>query len=293
MADLYTCPWCRAVSDASTTDCPNCGAPIDVRKATTESGWIELPPVKDMARIQFGQSNCQIEGKYVPVADMNLAGDEWVYFNHHTLLWQEPAIQLEPMPMRGGFKRMMAGLPLIMLSAKGRGHVALSEDRPGELIPVPLDPGYGVDVREHHFLVATSSSGYDYFQTGVWFTTRNGDDRETHYPLGQYMDRFVAGAQPGLLLLHAGGNVFLRWLAEGETILLKPPSLLFKDPMVQMWLHFEHPRDQARYWKSWGSRYLWLAVRGPGRVAVQSAYGHLHDPGYNLVKASPNTSFRW
>ena len=27
-----------------------------------------------MARLQFGQSYCQIEGEYVPVADFNLSG---------------------------------------------------------------------------------------------------------------------------------------------------------------------------------------------------------------------------
>jgi uncharacterized protein (AIM24 family) len=293
MAEIYTCPWCRHVSDAGTTACSNCGAPVDLREAATDSGWIELPPVKDMARIQFGQSSCQIEGTYVPVADMNLAGDESVAFNHHTLLWKEPAIQLQPMSLKGGFKRMMAGLPLIMLQATGVGHVALSEDRPGELIPVPLDPGYAVDVREHHFLVSTGSIAYDYFKSDVWFTTRSGDDTETHYPLGQYMDRFIAVDRPGFLLLHAGGNVFLRGLADGETIFVKPPALLFKDPTVQAWLHLEHPRDNVRSWRSWGSRYLWLAVRGPGRVAIQSAYERLEDPGTNLSRTSPSTTSRW
>lgn len=293
MADIYTCPWCRAVGDGSDTACANCGAPVDVRNVTTDSGWVELPPVKDMARIQFGQSSCQIEGMYVPVADIRLAGDQSVYFNHHTLLWQEPTVQLQPMSMRGGFKRMMAGLPLIMLEGRGVGHIALSEDRPGELIPVPLDPGYAVDVREHHFVVATGTIAYDYLEAGVWFTTRNGDETETHYPLGRYMDRFTAADQAGLLLLHAGGNVFLRALADEETIFVKPPALLFKDPTVQMWLHLEHPRDQVRSWRSWGSRYLWLALRGPGRVAVQSAYERLEDPGYNLVRSSPNTTSRW
>ena len=36
-----------------------------------------------MARLQFGQSYCQIEGTYVPVADFNLVEGEGVYFAHH------------------------------------------------------------------------------------------------------------------------------------------------------------------------------------------------------------------
>src|SRR5206468_7583160 len=73
------------------------------------------------------------------------------------------------------------------------------------LTPVPLDPGQAIDVREHHFLVATGAIGYDWFKTNVWFTTSQGDEQETHYPLGMYMDRFYAAEQPGLLLLHICG----------------------------------------------------------------------------------------
>src|SRR5438132_7666027 len=205
---MYTCPWCRFVSDTSSPACPNCGAPVDLRQATTDSGWIELPPIKDMARIQFGQSSCQIEGAYVPVADMNLAEGDSVYFSHHVLLWTEPSVQLSPMSMSGGWKRVMSGLPLVMMEAKGPGHVAFSEDRPGEVIAFPLDPGQAVDVREHHFLVASGSVDYTWFQTNIWFKTRSGNETETHYPLGMFMDRFSSPAQPGLLLLHAGGNTF-------------------------------------------------------------------------------------
>jgi len=50
------------------------------------------------------------------------------------------------------------------------------------------------------------------------------------------MDRFYAQQQPGLLLLHAAGNSFERTLAPGETILIKPNSLLFKDSTVAMQL---------------------------------------------------------
>jgi uncharacterized protein (AIM24 family) len=293
MADVYTCPWCRAVSDAGTASCPNCGAPVDITRATTESGWIELPPIKDMARIQFGHSTCQIEGMYVPVADMNLAEGDGVYFNHHVLLWMEPNVRIGAMPMNGAWKRMKAEMPLVMMESFGPGHIAFSEDRPGELIALPLDPGQAIDVREHHFLVATHSVTYDWFQTNIWFRTRDGDDTETHYPLGQYMDRFSTPTDPGLLLIHAGGNTFLRMLGVGETILIKPTALLFKDPTVESWLHFEHPGNQIRTWRAWGNRYLWLAVRGPGRVAVQSAYARLADPGTNLVNASTNTKHQW
>ena len=43
-----------------------------------------------MARLQFGQSHCQIEGTTVPVADFTLAQQDMVYFSHHVLLWTDP-----------------------------------------------------------------------------------------------------------------------------------------------------------------------------------------------------------
>ena len=62
-----------------------------------------------MARIQFGQSACQIEGTYVPSADFKLAGDDWIYFSHHHVLWTETTVQMQPMSMAGGWNRVRAG----------------------------------------------------------------------------------------------------------------------------------------------------------------------------------------
>jgi uncharacterized protein (AIM24 family) len=165
-------------------------------------------------------------------------------------------------------------------------------DRPGETVAVPLNVGQGIDVQEHHFLAATNQVGYDYFNSGIWYTTRNGDETETHYPVGQFLDRFYALEQHGLLLLHAGGNVFLRELGAGETILIKPPSLLYKDPHVGMALHFEQPRG-ASMWQSRQYRYVWLRLWGPGRVCIQSQYGHFHDSGNRITRGSQSTQYQW
>jgi uncharacterized protein (AIM24 family) len=289
----HTCPWCGLATDGTRLSCPACGATIDVKDVVSNSGWTELPGRRDMAKLQFGNSHCQIEGTYVPVADFNLSPADGVYFSHHVLLWKEPQVNITRMPLKGAWKRMFAGLPLIMTQAVGPGHIAFSQDAPGEVIALPLQPGQGVDVREHIFMVATLNITYDWFSTNVWFNTRNGDETETHYPLGAFMDRFYAPQTPGLLLLHAAGNVFTRHIPQGQTILVKPTALLFKDPTVQMQLHFEHPNGTTRSWRSWGERYLWLRLFGPGRVAVQSAYAHMHDNGRNITRHSPATRQRW
>ena len=288
-----TCRWCGAVSDGSVLSCPGCGATLTEMPVVAASGWGQLPGRKDMAKLQFGNSFCQIEGMYVPVADLNLAAGDSVYFAHHVLLWKDAQIQVTTMPMKGAWKRMFAGLPLIMTQAEGPGHIAFSRDAPGEMLALPLQPGHAVDVREHLFMIATGSVAYDWFEPGIYFTTKNGDDTETHYPIGMFMDRFTAPQVPGLLLLHAAGNVFVRQLAPQQSILVKPSALIFKDPSVSMHLHFEHPRFKYGGWGTWSNRYLWLRVRGPGRVALQSVFEPAEGEDRAIYRHSQATSQQW
>jgi len=290
---VYTCTWCGQATDGTALSCPACGAQVDVRDIVSESGWTELPGRKDMAKLQFGRSFCQIEGTYVPVADMSLAQGDSIYFAHHVLLWMDGQVKVSAMSLKGAWKRMLAGMPLIMTQAEGPGHIAFSRDAPGELVALPLSPGQAVDVREHLFLVATSTVAYDWIPSNIWFTTQQGNESETHYPLGLFLDRFTAPQVPGLLLLHAAGNVFVRQLAQGQSILVKPTALLFKDPTVQMQLHFERPAGTWRSWRSWGDRYVWLRLWGPGRVAVQSAFEPVEDNGRTISNHSGGTERQW
>jgi len=287
------CPWCRSNVDSGQLSCPKCGAALDAAQLVTRSGWAQLPGRKDMAKIQFGSSSCQIEGNYVPVADMNLSPQDSVYFTHHVLLWKDSQVNVTAMSLKGGFKRLFAGMPLVMTQAQGPGHIAFSKDNPGELISVPLQPGQELDVKEHLFLAATTSVEYDWFSTNIWFQTQSGNDTETHYPIGMYMDRFVAPQTPGLLLLHAGGNVFVRDLAPGQTILVKPTSLIFKDPAVEMHLHFEQPGQIFSGWGSWATRYMWLRLIGPGRVAIQSVFDRIEGESRNITGFSYATEQLW
>lgn len=277
----YACPWCNRTSAlaADARTCPACGAAVDVRRTADDAGWVELPPIRDMARLQFGESRCQVEGNYVPVVDFDLSPRDHLYFNHHVLLWKEPRTNLTTMPMRGWWRRLWAGLPLVMVRADGPGRIAFSNDAPGEIIAVPLEAGLSVDVRAGAFLVASGQVHYDWLASGVWYRTAEG----WHYPLGRYLDRFTAVDGHGLLLLHGAGNVFVRDLAPGETRLVKPTALVYAEPGVTMALHVEHPRGFNNWWQR---RYVWLSLCGPGRVAIQSAGKHWDDPHYPVTAMS-------
>jgi len=287
----YTCAYCRLDSDGSATSCAHCGAPVDVRARVSVSGWESQPAIADMAKIQFAHSTVQISGMYVPAAEFRLAPGEGVFFSHTSLLWADEQVQLGNQPLKGAWNRKMAGLDLVMMEATGPGTMALSDNHAGETIAVPLMPGRAVDVREHRFLCATLNVGYDWFQSGVWYTTRDGDETETHYPAGMYVDRFTATDTPGLLMLHGRGNVFLRDLAPGQTICIHPGSFVWKDASVSMMMHLERPASGG-WFVSWQPSTPWLRLAGPGRVAMSSAYDHAEGTG-RIVNSSAASTVDW
>ncbi|GAA1318352.1 AIM24 family protein [Actinocatenispora thailandica] len=289
----YTCRYCRHSSDPTGVSCPRCGAPVDVTAAVTRSGWQRQEPITDMARIQFGQSYLQVEGTQVPVADFTLAGDESIYFSHHSLLWTDPQARLASMGLSGGWKRVMSGLPLFMITGRGPGHIALSDNHAGDLVCLPLEHGQSIWTREHRFLAATGNVTYDWQNTGIWFRTRNGDETETHYPIGMFGDVFTARDAPGLLLLHSPGNTFVRDLAPNQPLLIQPSALLYRDRSVQMHLHLEYPRSNGGFFtRSYSYRNVWLRLIGPGRVAVSSVT-EPPEASNPIVRSSPVTSWRW
>jgi uncharacterized protein (AIM24 family) len=279
----YRCAYCRLSSDGLSATCPSCGAPVDVREVRDDEGWVEQPAIPDMARIQFGQSRCQISGTYVPVAEMDLAAGDRVYFSHHVLLWSEPSTQLALHPMKRAWDRRKAGMPLVMLEASGPGRIAFSDDDPGELIAVPLEAGRSIDVAEHHFLVATVPVSYDWFNSPVWML----EATEYRFPQGRHMDRFSAD-QRGLLLLHSRGNTFMRDLGEGERIYIAPGALVYKDQSVQMNIHMERPASPRAHWLF----IPLIRLIGPGRVAIQSQYEHEYEACYGWNKLGPEGSWR-
>jgi uncharacterized protein (AIM24 family) len=267
----YVCGFCGTGSPGDALSCPACGSPVDFERVVSASGWEELPGVKDMARLQVGRSYCQVEGTFVPVADFTLAEGDWVYFGHHVLLWTDPAIQLGTMSMAGSWRRMLGGMPVIMAQAQGPGRIAFSSDEPGEMVALPIHPGQAVDVREHAFVVATGNVSYDAVNPNIFVSVGTGKEREQHYPVGAYMDRFTAVGTPGLVILHARGNVLLRHLGPDDTILVHPSALFFKDPTVQMHLHAEYAASTGGA-AAWNGAFLWLRLYGPGRVAIRSAF---------------------
>ena len=60
-----------------------------------------------------------------------------------------------------------------------------------------------------------------------------------------------------------------------------------------MQLHVEFPAAGVQLWRTWGNRYLWLRVTGPGRVGLQSSYDRLEDPGTDFLDSCQYTQHLW
>jgi uncharacterized protein (AIM24 family) len=261
--DRIECQWCHGQSPADSKTCDICGAPLDVKNLVSDSGWREAPRLRDMTEFKFGSSTCQVEGELVPVAEINLGGGDGVFFEHHVLLWKDPAVPLGVLPMGGGMKRLLGGMPLVISTASGPGRIAFSRDASGEVVVLPLHPSMELDVREHAFLLASHSIQYSFVRLKGLTNMMHGGE--------MYMDRFVTGGEQGLLLLHGFGNVFQRTLAQGEKILVEPGGFLYKDSSVDLQVRQQKVKTGLM------RHGMYLAeLSGPGRVGIQSMYVHHH-----------------
>ncbi len=259
------CQWCQSMNEKTALTCRSCGAPLDIRNLVSESGWREAPRIKDMTEIQFNASTCQVEGEIVPVAEINLAPRDAIFFEHHVMLWKDERVPLSVMQLGGGFKRAFAGMPFIISVASGPGRIAFSRDATGELVVLPLHPGMELDVREHAFLLASHQINYSFVRVKGLTNILFGGQ-------GMYMDRFVTGGAQGLLILHGYGNVFERRLAPGESIMVEPGAFLYKDSTVTMNVEFQKLGTGF-----FGGTTMSLArMTGPGRIGIQSMYVHHH-----------------
>lgn len=253
------CSWCRALNDSGRSTCEHCGAPLDEAAVVTESGWRAAPRLRDHTSFHALSSTCEVEGEIVPVAEFNLGSGDGLFFEHHCLLWKEPAVALGAHRLGGGIKRMLGGMPYMITTATGPGRLAFSRDSAGELVVLPLEAAQEIDVREHAFLVATAGVHYDFVRIeGVSNVVHGG---------GLFMDRFVASAGPGLLLLHGSGNVFERTLAEGESLFVEPGAFLYKERSVSMQVDRQAVRTSIA-----GHRLFLARMTGPGRLGIQSMY---------------------
>jgi len=224
-------------------------------------------PVQLTTNVQdetFGGVTYHIEGELVPALQIELSNTS-VYFEHHILLWKDPAVAVALRPMKGAFKRMLAGMPFLLTGATGPGRIAFSRDAAGHVFGLHLKPGMSVDVREHQWLAATDKVEYT-------FQRVKGAANMLLGGTGFFIDTFSSPASEGILWLHGFGNVFEVTLAPGEQIDIEPGGWIYKERTVQMQTMLQ--RLSTGIFASAG-QLCWNRFTGPGKIALQSMYYHM------------------
>ena len=267
------CPTCQAPLLPGARFCASCGAPA--AQVTQVGSYAEPVPESDNPKepIRLGDMTIKVEGELVPVVDVELGSQQTVYFEHHILLWKQPNVTLGFMGLQNAAKRIFSGLQIFISTARGPGNIAFSREAPGQVVALRLKPGQSVDVREHQFLLATSNVDYSfYWQTGI--------ANVLFARTGLFVDRFIAKAGEGVVLLHGYGNVFEKTLQPGEMLDVEPGAWLWKDSSVRM--------DTVSVLSSQGGGGLLGALGafvggaalqlnrfyGPGRIGLQSMTYH-------------------
>ena len=166
-------------------------------------------------------------------------------------------------PVRGALKRMMAGMQVFLTEARGSGMIAFSRAGAGHIVPIHLERGRELHVREHQFLAATDDIDYS-------FERVRGISNMLFGGTGFFIDKFHSHQGDGILWLHGYGNVFEKVLAPGESIDIEPGGWLYKDPGVRM----ETLMDRLTSGFFGGVNLILNRFTGPGRVGIQSMYLH-------------------
>lgn len=242
------------------------------QRAVIRENGADMPSAPKIlpTQIQEGTSTgirYRLEGELVPALHMALDGSVPVYFEHHVLLWKYPNLQIGLHPLRKGLvRRAFAGMPLLLLQVESPGEVAFSRDAPGHIVPLHLQAGEGIQVREHQFLAATQNVEYDYSRMKGFANMMFGG--------GFFIDQFMCSNGEGVVWVHGYGNVFEKTLEPGESIDIEPGGWLYYDHSVSM--------SQEAYgfktgFLSGGGSLVFNRFTGPGRVGLQSAY--YHPPG--------------
>ena len=207
----------------------------------------------------------RIDGELVPVLHIRVNGQMPVYFEHHVILWKDPALMIGMHQMKGAFKRLVAGMPIFMTETQGAGEVAFSRDDPGHVLSLHLQQGQAIQVREHQFLAATGNVDYT-------FNRVKGVANMLFGGTGFFIDRFQSIQGEGVVWLHGYGNVFEKTLDPGEQIDVEAGGWVYRDDSVGM--------QQTVYGLKTGvfggtGNLVFNRFTGPGRVGIQSAYVHL------------------
>jgi uncharacterized protein (TIGR00266 family) len=164
--------------------------------------------------------------------------------------------------LMGAGKRLLTGESLFMTVFQNRGpmkrKVAFGAPYPGKIIPIHLsDVGGDLMAQKDAFLCAAKG-----VSLGIAFTKRFGAG--LFGGEGFILERLQGD---GLAFLHAGGTIYQRDLAPGETLRVDTGCIVAFQPSVAYDIQFVGGIKTAIFG---GEGLFFATLRGPGRVWLQS-----------------------
>lgn len=240
------------------------------------SGWLQRPRPTSRTKVEFGPTGSATEhsqltliGGLAPAFDVELQPSQRAIVKPSELLMVMGQPQMTPAGavLTLDQELQVAG-PDIMVTGPCR--LTLSGDRVGQAVVIPLEEGEEL-VTQGMLVLWTRELTWSR-EPGIVTT----------------VVRFTAPAGAGsghVVVLHAAGAVLNRELADGESVLVAPHSLLYAQSSVVRRAVAEY----SDYDRGSRSRQWWLRVTGPGRLGLQSAAGRGTgiDSGPVMSGASP------
>ncbi len=205
------------------------------------------------------QVKFRIRGGIAPVVEWDMDGSYALFFEHYVLMYRDPAVAVSGSIPKGAMKRVIGNMPIVLAKAQGSGRLALGRSAPGEIVGVPVAPGQMIEVREHQFLAATDTLAYGFNRVrGISNLLFGGN--------GFFVDTFQSSRDPGVVWIHAHGNLIEVDLGRGEQLDVEPSRWCYKDPTVKM---TTVPINvSAGLFAS--SSFMLNRFTGPGRLGLQS-----------------------
>jgi uncharacterized protein (AIM24 family) len=197
-----------------------------------------------------------IKGTTLPVLEITLKQGESVISTHGELSWMSPNIVLSQTTGGGGGRGgFLAGVKRAI--GAGTGMVAFATKAPGQILPMPINPGGGVLVHRHGFLCGTpgitaTASPVPGLGAGLW----GGE--------GFVLQRLEGHGEAWIEL---SGEVTTYQLGPGQTILAHPGHV----GLLQQSVSFQVTRIQGVRNLMFGDNGFHLvSLTGPGEVWLQS-----------------------
>ena len=164
--------------------------------------------------------------------------------------------------LMGAGKRLLMGESLFMTVFQNRGagkkHVAFGAPYPGKIIPIHLlDVGGELLAQKDAFLCAAKG-----VSLGITFTKRFGAG--LFGGEGFILERLQGD---GLAFLHAGGTIYERTLAPGESLRIDTGCIVAFVPTVDYDIQYVGKIKSALFG---GEGLFFATLRGPGRIWLQS-----------------------